>query len=617
MAPTFEPDAAPVVVNPLPLLGYIDDAPSAAPAMPTTLNPNAPRKVPGMGGTPMSPDGIHRANVDRKDAETLLTSKEMDTRGDLAVRALDILNGIPDEQRGQVIDKLDDQAFENLLSRVPPDERERFSQLVASSQRPERKLRMWKEAHLSKSRNEVNARKGDVGEDDLQTEYDRKKLYSTLSRAKQNKADEKWEKKHEKELDALTDDDGFPLPDHKRTEKQQANLKSHRADVERATHTKEEIEHEVAMLVGDGKADKLTLDQVDKLIARKEREAEIERKRDLDISTTIIPGEHAKDSPTWSMQDLETIDRTLGKLPEHHHRGRDRLAQIHRSNANDVNGRWYEDDRRLEIMNPTLRQPDQARKDGSDELVSQLELTLTHEIGHVADDANPAAFEKFKAAAGWRAYSKDTLVKDGVSEQQIATLESERSDANAKHSHEYGRRRTYSPNLDSDSNETKPYWGVDQSAIPGGSEWNYARVNPTEHFAEAYEMAVHDPAKFHEQHVTEPREQAQKARDRVANTEAELAKLDPTKDADQVRELREVLARQRARAAEAERSVQQLGGQFQVMRNDVFGTDKAAQQATARLRLRNLDEAKMKEFEARAAALSTPAQIEALEAKYR
>ena len=53
------------------------------------------------------------------------------------------------------------------------------------------------------------------------------------------------------------------------------------------------------------------------------------------------------------------------------------------------------------------------------------------------------------------------------------------------------------------------------------------------------------------------------------------------------------------------------------MRADVFGTDKAAQQATARLRLRNIDQTRMKELEARAAELSTPAQIEALEAKYR
>lgn len=186
-APFFDPPVMPPVMG----FGHADAHP-----MPTSLDPNAPLKIPGIGGTKQSPDSIHQANVTKSDATKLLTSKDMDTRGDKAVQALDLLNGLPLEQRGKVIDSLDDAAFDNLLSRVPPDQRAAYSQLVSASKDPERKLRMWKEAHLSKVRNEVNAAKGDVGENDLQTEYDRQKLYSNLSWTAQIKQDNAWEKKH-------------------------------------------------------------------------------------------------------------------------------------------------------------------------------------------------------------------------------------------------------------------------------------------------------------------------------------------------------------------------------------------------------------------------------------
>lgn len=609
----------PVRVNAFPMLDYVDSADT----MPTSLDPNAPPKVRGMGGTKLSPDSMHKVGIDKKDAERLLLSKEMDTRGDGAVRAMDLLVNIPAARRGEVIDSLDDTAFKNLLQRVPPDQRSAFSELVATSKNPERKLRLWKEAHLSKARNAVNVDKGDVGVDDLQTEYDRTKLYSNLSPDKQSKADDKWEKKHKKELNALTDDDGIPLPDKKRTSAQQASLKSHIADVKRATHTKEEVDFEVKKLMPSGKTDELTLAQVDELIHRKDREYDIERRNNLDLSTSTYGGKYADQSRQWSEKDLDTIERTLSVLPSDHTRGRDRLAEIWRSNMDDVNGRYHNDENKVEIANPTLTSADVTRKKvgtdyvgTTDPKVSRLELTLTHEIGHSYAHSHEAVFEKFKTAAGWQEVNRDALGKDGVKKGDIDALDATRKDmTNAGMPQSEGKRRTYGVNH---SSEDKPFWGVDKSAIPESFDWQYSRVNPAEHFAEVYEMAVHDPAKLHHDMVSEPAAAAKKAHDDVAARKKQIEALGSSaENQPKVQQLRAKLAQHEAAAEEADRAVRQRGDQFAVMRNDVFGTDKAAKTASSRLQLRNLGADRIREFEQKAAELSTPAQIETLEAQYR
>jgi hypothetical protein len=607
-------------LNPLPLMGWIDHADSTPP-MPTSLDPNAPRKIPGIGGTKQSPDSIHQANVTKADATKLLTSKEMDNRGDKAVQALDLLNGLPPDQRGKVIDGLDDAAFDNLLSRVPPDQRSGYQELVASSKNPERKLRMWKEAHLAKVRNEVNATKGDVGSDDLQTEYDRQKLYSTKSLNEQIAADDAWEKAHHKQLDK-TDDDGNVIPDRKRTLAQQENLREHQTQVRRASHTKEEVDHEYNQLQKKGK---LELGDVEAMIARKEKEYSLERKHDLDLSGTIAGGSLADSSTVWSEKEMDTIDHTLGVLPRDHHHGHHKLAEIWKSNDTGVNGRWHDDHKQLEIAAPVFTSPDKVRnKVGrefvgtNEQFVTQLESTLTHELGHEYADSHADVYEKFKTVAGWKQVAAKDASRDGVTDAQIANLEANRDDPHTNQVHEYGKRKTYSVNQDSDTNKESPYWGIDQSAIPQGSGWQYSHVNPQEHFADSYRTAVLDPARFHRDLVSEPMADAKKARDRVVARKNEIAALaNVPENQARIKELRERMAKDVSRAEEADRSVRQLGDQYDVIRNDVFGGDKATSAAAQRLRSRNVDAKRVQEFEARASELSTPAQIETLEAQFR
>jgi Spy/CpxP family protein refolding chaperone len=84
---------------------------------------------------------------------------------------------------------------------------------------------------------------------------------------------------------------------------------------------------------------------------------------------------------------------------------------------------------------------------------------------------------------------------------------------------------------------------------------------------------------------------------------------DPVKLAKLARDVEQA----RANVAYTDKAVQQRGEQFRIMREDVFHTDKAAAQSRARLQFRSVDPRKRAQFDERAARLSTPEQVAALE----
>jgi hypothetical protein len=73
------------------------------------------------------------------------------------------------------------------------------------------------------------------------------------------------------------------------------------------------------------------------------------------------------------------------------------------------------------------------------------------------------------------------------------------------------------------------------------------------------------------------------------------------------------LAAQEADVKMKEKAQQQQGQEFAIMRNYVFGTDKAQTAAEARLHAAGFSPERLAEFRDRAAHLSTPEQIETLE----
>ena len=118
VAPTPEPAQGLGPPDPTALLDWMDVAPAKAPpdvlgfghsdassSRPIQLNPNAPRKPLPRGGPgpQLPPDDLARVG-DTMEAQRLLTSKELKS-SDNANQALQILNDVPEEQRGKAFDQ--------------------------------------------------------------------------------------------------------------------------------------------------------------------------------------------------------------------------------------------------------------------------------------------------------------------------------------------------------------------------------------------------------------------------------------------------------------------------------------------------------------------------------
>lgn len=616
--PVADHDGIPGPINPFPMLGWIDHAESAPP-MPTSLDPNNPN--PKRKG---ANDDVLQAQTNAADATRLLTSKDGDlSAGKNATEAMDLLLEIPADQRGRIIDGLDKRAFDALLDRVPAGEREKFAGLLAGSKNPERKLALFKEAHLSQVRNDVGRAKGDVGVDDLRTEHAFNKLTSELDPKAQKKADKKWRKQHASELTP----GGVEAADAKRTDKQKAALADHKRHVDRAVHTTEELDFDITQLKGDGKTP-LALADVDALIARKNLEYSIEKKHDLDITNDM--GKGANDpARQWKTEELERVALTLDRQPLSYP-----LHEIHRRQGTPSVGAVYSDGK-ISVNddgvneNLSFRHGGDARQgvdkdftDAHGKTVSTLEYVMTHEIGHGVDRAHPEAYEKFKKAAGWQEVGKEALVADGLSQAELDDAELQRTQQMYSTA---GNRRDYRGIENKDT-----FWAVDHTAIPNSiwdrpemksdpevDKWGYSHRSPDEHFAEVYAKAIHRPTELHEDLVTRPAERATAAKKELADQEKQLKSLAATKANEAKRaELERKIARSRGNVEETERAVKQRGDEFSVMRNDVFHTDDAAKQARGRLSL-SLDEKQLAEFDRQAAALSTPEQIATLERSFR
>lgn len=264
---------------------------------------------------------------------------------------------------------------------------------------------------------------------------------------------------------------------------------------------------------------------------------------------------------------------------------------------------------------------DQFRREHGDK-INTLEFVLTHEIGHDVAQEDKKAFNKFKKAAGWQEMDEAALSKDNVGDETLAELEGARANPNAAQLNIGGVRKTYQP-----IKNEKDFWGVDKTAIPAApgkdpatgktpeDKWQYARVNPQEHFAEVYAKAMHVPEQLHDEFVVQPASEARQAKDAVDAQKRAIALLEggSNRSAEQIHEMRMELARLEGAAAIKARAEKQRGDQFSVMRNDVFHTNDATAAAAERLKMKGISPTDVEAFKQRAAAASTPEQVQFLE----
>jgi hypothetical protein len=569
---------------------------------PVRLDPNAPPPPP-KSNVPLAKGEDLDARAKKTLAQDLL--KATSDTGENARKALEVLLEIDDSRRGKIIDELDDVAFANLIERVPDADRERFTQLLATT-RPERKLQLWAEAHKSHAENDIARYKGDAGKD--------APLYPHQHR--NGKVTWKPKEKEKEQIESTY------------TDAQKINRKKHERREAAVASTKKEVDSEVKDLLARNQAGKLTMADVDELSERKELEYQIELENNISLEAH---------GTQWTTSELESLRMTLARLPQV--RNPDAIASIDRQQVGSTAGvgAITAAGREITLYDkgalewPGFRHGGDKREMVSDEFkqkygdkIGTQEFVITHEVGHDVANQDPKAFEAMTKASGWKKVKVDDLRKDGVSEDDIKTLDARRANPNEGGGVDIsGKLNTYAPISGGDEYWALPKTGAPQAgeAAPGvdGDSWLYARVNPDEQFAEIYAKAVHVPEKLHGDLIERPAEAAREAESKVAVLQSQIADLqnNPTAQGKQAKlqVLQQRLADAKTTAQQKETAKAQRAEEFRIMREDVFHTDKAVVLARERLKAKKVSADKLKVFEERVAVASTPEQVAFLEAE--
>ena len=345
-----------------------------------------------------------------------------------------------------------------------------------------------------------------------------------------------------------------------------------------------EIERDVKRLL---KKKKLRERDVDDLIERKTLEHDLEMKYALEMTSAKQRGNGS--SIEWDQEELIAARDALAKLPAEH---LDALWEMRRE---EDDGSAYgfaasQDGHKVNVY-------DAGRDDAH---------AMVHEIGHVvAEKQNPDAYAKYQEAAGWKELRYQDLRKLGITGDQIQGLKDTRFESSEKRHtiHKNGKVYMIDPYTDGG------YLVVDETAVPkkdeatkqpdGDDAWEYARSSQREHFAEHYARAVDDHETVYADLVGLPAQREQAAQKAYADAQARGSKPEIAEAAKQL--------------ALAQKAQKQRKAQFDIMRDDVFDTDKSTRDAAARLGKQGLAPGLMRDFEAEAAKLSTPEQVRALE----
>ena len=160
------------------------------------------------------------------------------------------------------------------------------------------------------------------------------------------------------------------------------------------------------------------------------------------------------------------------------------------------------------------------------------------------------------------------------------------------------------------------YHAVDDTAIANGDEagasrWKYARSNAGEHFAEVYAMAVETPDLLYHDYIEEPVAKVGELSALVHDQQQALGGMAP--NAPEHAALAANLAANTKQLAHWQKAATQRKELFEIVRNDVFHAEKHIKEVVARMQSRHATADQIQDFQTKAAKLSTPKQIDAVE----
>ncbi|MGE5180519.1 MAG: hypothetical protein ACM31C_00585 [Acidobacteriota bacterium] len=483
-----------------------------------------------------------------------------------------------------MIDQLDPRAFENLLERVPDSEREKIEGLVDASKDPRRKLRMWAVVHKARASNDLDKYRGDFGTDDEE----------------QTKEQARREAKFDR---------------------REAGVKSDSA----------EVDADVKRLMEKADQGQLSLAEVDQLRERKDLELKLEMKYNISLTAEAKPRNDGS-AVEWTKQDLENMDVVLAQIPPQHLQSRKMSPGLQRFATRDPyhepRARFVDDQTPIEVYDVAETAEGEAREIPPRSLVSDefrkahgdtpspFEYTVTHEIGHDVATEKRKAFEKFRKVGHWEDdLTTEQAKAEGATDETLQGVDAIRRGAYEKDknaSSVVSGDRRFSPG---NFPQKGTYASVDATAIPDTPHMTYAAMDSKEHFAEVYAQAVLSPETLYAEYVANPAKAAEGAREALAQDRERLAALEksPVAPAFIVAMTKLAISSDEADVKVKDKAQAQQGEEFSIMRNDVFGADKAQAAAEARLHAAGVDPQRIAEFRERAAHASTPQQIELLE----
>ncbi len=525
-----------------------------------------------------------------------------------AGEALDMLLCLPPDQQAVAMDQLDDEAFDNLLAEVPEERHAEFEALFQNTTDPARKVRIWGELEHARAQQLHDA---------------------TLENT-----------------DALDGD-----------EEDRADRRNDIRD-ETLSETNTEVDDEVQHVLNRIAAgESVTATEIDALDQRKQLEARIESQYGVNLTNDRESSEKwffspHRDRRVWTTDELHQIEGALGRMPLDHVRDSGGLEEIHRRATDmDPDGLGWKPDAKVggdsngSVINVydtgtgydpstgtnttttpwrTQSTSDNAHHRASGTApegpLSLVEEVITHELGHSVHQNDDALWHRWRDINGWERLDEgdleDRLESSGMSEDD-AEAQVETMDGGRKGAYDARPTITKDGKLYQIDPYSGDYLGVDAVAVPGGSnagEWDYARSNPEDHFAEMYAKAVHQPEGLFQDLMTEPQQDVvDRDADRTrAQEELDRLRADPAHPDTSAAETALQDAQQALDQARHTSDVRQQ--QWSFFRSEVFHTDDSDIQA---LVAPPGKEAIYAEYQARAYMCQTPQQLSALREEYR
>lgn len=404
-------------------------------------------------------DAVARAEANLDDNGFLDLAKDEDE----AKAAMNIINSLPPGAQRDVIGRMSDESFANLLDKVPADRHEEFASMVANTNDPERKLALFDKQHRSYVVNEAERRGANE------------------------------------------------------TEAQRARRK------EIAGTTLREMDEEMAHLRAEAKGKGLTLKQVDELCWRKLRENEIENNRRINI--TNDPGKANGGEGVrrvWSTEELDHLDHALSLLPPEHV---ETVAAYQRGDARGTDMANYNpNDHKLRFYDSMFKHDDETGTIVHE--VAHAVAGAASQPAAIKDYQDQLDWKEYDRDALRKQLMKDGLSEadaDAVADH----LDSERSKSGQdREGIIVGNRRYDSRGTDGyDSYDIDGMPGQDEvnptdRGYGWEDEWEYGRASDEhEVFAEHYRIAVEDPERAYDDFITGPQEKVERLRATGASQE--------------------------------------------------------------------------------------------------